>query len=351
MNHVCHEAAGLDDYLCPAFTVSDGIIRRLNHAACYIGLTEQMPVSSLLHAPEDYADYEDGCLYLSLSVGTTDYSATVCKKDGCDLFLLDHQLEQQLWTFSLVSQQLRTPLSNVMTIAEQLLKELPEGSEYAGEMRRSLNQLHRMTCNMSDAGRYSCETTAHQSTIDMAALINEVMEKVCSLAEQKSIRVLYEPLRQPVISLADAEMVERAVLNLMSNALKATPAGGSIRTGLSVRNDKLLFQVCDGGAGMDSDIRSAAFSQYLRRPSPTGFGQGLGLGLVIVRSAAIAHGGTVLLEHPQNEGMRVTVSFAIRKSSTLKFSSPVILGDYAGERDHALLELSDVLPAEAYKTE
>lgn len=352
MNHVCHEAVKLEDYICPAFTVVDGQIRELNHAACYIGLTPQMSVASLLPTPEDYAGFTDGCLYLSLSIGTTDYSAAVQKEDGYDLFLLDHELEQQLWTFSLVSQQMRAPLSEVMTAAERMLKQLPaESSELSAHMRRSLNQLHRMACNMSDAGRYSCEAPVHQSTIDMAAVVNEVMERVCTLGEQHGITVAYQPLNRNVDSLADPEKIERAVLNLMSNALKATPPGGMVQASLTHSGNRLLFRVQDGGSGMAEEIRATAFSRYRRKPSLYDAGHGLGLGLVIVRAAAIAHGGTVLLEQPQGEGIRVTVSFSVRKNTVPRLGSPLPFMDYAGGRDHALLELSDALPAKAYETE
>ncbi len=352
MNQVCNEAAKLEDYICPAFTVTDGMICQLNHAARYIGLTPQTPIASLLPTPEDYTGFTDGCLYLSLSINGIDYSAAIQKESGYDLFLLDHELEQHLWTFSLVSQQIRMPLSEIMTVTERMLKQMPEeNSEYSASLRRSLNQLHRMACNMSDAGRYACETPLHQSTVDMAAVINEVMDRVCSLGEQHGIHIVYQGLNKPVDSLADPEKIERAVLNLLSNAMKATPTGGTIQVSLTQKGNRLLLRVQDGGTGMAEDIQATAFSRYRRKPSLLDAGQGLGLGLVIVRSAAIAHGGTVLLEHPQNEGTRVTVSFAIRRDTAPRLGSPLSFMDYAGGRDHALLELSDALPVAAYETD
>ena len=77
---------------------------------------------------------------------------------------------------------------------------------------------------------------------------------------------------------------------------------------------------------------------------------GLGLGMVLIRSTAAVHGGTVLVDHPEGSGTRITVSFAIHQGeATLR--SPRMRIDYAGERDHGLIELSDVLPAHLYRSE
>jgi len=74
------------------------------------------------------------------------------------------------------------------------------------------------------------------------------------------------------------------------------------------------------------------------------------LGLSLVCSTAVAHGGTVLLDRPAGGGVRFTMSISLKRekgSEAILRNSPLPF-DYAGERDHALLELSDVLPAEAY---
>lgn len=352
MNHVCEGTVRLEEHICPAFTVTDGQIRELNHAARYIGLTPGMSISSMLNAPEEYTGFTGDYLSLSLAVEGTDYYASIEKVNGYDLFLLEHELEQQLWTYSLVSQQLRNPLSEAMLCAERMLQQLPDDTSVVSvNMRRSLNRLHRMVCNMSDAGRYCCETPLHQTMVDIAAVINEVMEKLCDLTQKQGITIQYQPLDEIVDSLGDPEKIERAILNLVSNACKATLTGGTVQVSLSRRENRLLFCIQDSGTGMAEEIRSTAFFRYRRKPSLEDAGQGLGLGMVIVRAAAAAHKGTVLLEHLKEGGTRVTVSFAIRKSVNPTLGTPLPAIDYAGGCDHTLLELSDALPASAYKSE
>ena len=67
------------------------------------------------------------------------------------------------------------------------------------------------------------------------------------------------------------------------------------------------------------------------------------------QSAAQQHAGTVLVDQPTESGTRVTLTLRIRPGSSDYVRSPILKVDYAGERDHGLLELSDVLPADLYK--
>ena len=353
MNQTTDMASRLDQYLYPAFTVKEGLILEVNHAAQYLGLMPGDPVSPLIHDSESYQALMDGCLYLSITHNHIDYSAAVIREKDNDLFVLDHDLEQQqLWTLALASQQIRSPAAEMMLGIESLMSQLPESEAnraHVANLQRSMNRLHRMLCNMSDAARYSCETPIHQQTQDMAAIINEVLEKAATLVSSKGVTLVYEPMQRNVDSLVDSEKLERAILNLISNALKATPSGGTIHVTLSLRNSRLLLTVQDSGPGIPRELRAHVFSRYLRKPSLTGSNTGLGLGLVIVRAAAAAHGGTVLVEQPKEGGTRVTVSFSIRTSTQPTLNSPLPLLDYAGGKDHALLELSDALPASVYE--
>ena len=78
---------------------------------------------------------------------------------------------------------------------------------------------------------------------------------------------------------------------------------------------------------------------------------GIGLGMVLIRSVASVHGGTVLIDQPTGEGTRITMTLQIRQATDSALRSPIMKIDYAGERDHGLIELSESLPAGLYKKE
>ena len=90
------------------------------------------------------------------------------------------------------------------------------------------------------------------------------------------------------------------------------------------------------------------FDSFLREPGILDGRCGIGLGMVLVRAAAASHGGTVLVEQT-SAATKITLSLLISQQTESTVSSPVLRVDYAGERDHRLLELSDALPADAYK--
>lgn len=71
--------------------------------------------------------------------------------------------------------------------------------------------------------------------------------------------------------------------------------------------------------------------------------------MVLIRSAATAHGGTILIEQPKEQGMRITMTMEIRQSRNSSLRSPALHVDYAGEWDHSLIELSESLPVSLYK--
>ena len=111
----------------------------------------------------------------------------------------------------------------------------------------------------------------------------------------------------------------------------------------------LQLQIQDSGSGIAQQIRSSLFHRYLRQPGIEDSRWGLGLGMVLIRSAAANHGGTVLIDSPSGTGTRVTMTLSIRQPQEATLRSPILRVDYAGERDHALIELSDCLPAQLYE--
>jgi len=270
-----------------------------------------------------------------------------------DLFLLDAPEEsEEFRSMALISMELRTSLTRLMANTESLLEQQgltgDNATPEAAKVNRNLMQLMRLVCNLSDVSRYA--ESSHMELRDVDSFLASLFEKAGTLTASRNIRLTYTGLNTSVFSLIDAEQLERAVWNLLSNAIKFTPQGGTIQASLTRQGNRLRLCVLDSGSGIAETVRGDLFRRYLRQPGIEDSRFGLGLGMTLLRTAAATHGGTVLVDRPADSGTRVTMTIAIRKNNDSILRSPVLLPDYSGGWDHGLLELSDCLPEELYRT-
>lgn len=332
----------------PGFYVEEGRITQVNAAAQGLLLEPGMDIGPLITSGlESYQNFQTGCLYVQLTLSGMAFHGCVTKDQAADVFILDADAgDTALQALSLAARELRAPLSAVMH-GVQAMRE--ENNPQAASLNRGLYQLLRLVGNMSDAGR--APGNARMETADLTAFFDELFEKTAVFAQAAGIRLEYQGLSKPVLCLADRELLERAVLNLLSNAFKFTPKGGTVRVTLFTGGTSLRLSVWDSGPGIAQEIQGNLFSRYLRQPGIEDSRFGLGLGMVLVRSAAAAHGGAVLIDQPEGWGTRVTLTIALRRETAGVLRSPIMRIDYAGERDHALTELSDCLPVSLYQKE
>ena len=354
MEQLDNIAGMLDLMVRPAFCVKDGAIVGCNHGARSCLIDIGTPIRNLLHTGlEEYSDFSDGCLYLTLNVHGQYMGASVTSQSGFHIFILEQDSDQaELSAMALAAQELREPLSSVMTVADRLFPMVCEDAAYQDQIsriNRGLYQILRTVSNMSDAARYQGEIQGLPEVRNVTAVLDEIFQASRDLIGQAGITLRFSNLSQPLYMLLDEEKLERAIHNILSNAMKFTPKGGSIDATATIRNSKLYLTVQDSGEGIDPSLRSAVHSRYLRQPGLEDGRFGIGLGMVLIRAAASVHGGTVLMEHPEQGGVRITMSLSIQQDTNGSVRSPILKVDYSGERNHALIELSDALPTELYK--
>ena len=347
----------LDLMSAPAFCVADGTVTAVNEAARRRGIAQGTAVDTLLATGrEEYSRYNGGSLYLTVLASGISCGASVSRMDSCDIFLLEQENDQaELQAMALAAQELRSPLTSVMAVADRLFpltqeEQDPALQDQVARINRGLLQMMRIICNMSDAYR-SSQDTSHMETRDIGTALEEIFLTAGPMIAHTGITLRFSGLNEPVYGLMDHGKLERAVHNILSNAVKFTPEGGTIDARLTRKDNMLHLTVEDSGTGIHKSIRGSIYERYRREPALEDSRHGIGLGMVLIRSAATAHGGTVLLEQPEGRGSRLTMTIAIRQSKTATVRSPMFEGDYAGGMDHRLLELSGCLPAQLYRKE
>lgn len=342
----------LELMLRPAFCVKDGKIAQVNQAAAVFCLCEGTDILPLIATgAEEYGAFTDGCLYLTLSVSGHILEATVLAIDDCHLFVLEQSSEKsELQALALAALELRTPLAGMSSAVNRLVSNPDANQEQLSQFNRRLYQLMRTVSNMSDAIHYCQADRVPMEYVEICSFLEELLGKAATLLQSVGIQLHYSLPNEAIYTMADQDKLERAVYNLLSNAAKHTASGGTITVQLH-RRSRLNLSVTDTGSGLDGAVKANVYDRYLRTPSLASGAEGLGLGMVLVRATALLHGGTVLIDHPEGSGTRVTMTMEIRHQKTTQVRTPTLRIDYAGERDHALQELADVLPAALYSPE
>lgn len=345
-------ATMLEWTLDPAFRVENGIIAQVNQAAAGYFLPVGDPIAPLIvSGAEEYEQFESGCLYLTLSVAGQKMGASVVRMDTCDIFRLEQDSAMpQLKAMSLAAMELRRPLVGAMAIAEQMLPQIVSQDDdqklQAAQMNRRLHQILRIVNNMSDAATYADGTACMKEYVEIGSFLEEILQKAADLAQKAELCVEYALPQEKIYTLADRQKLERAVYNMLSNAMKFAASETTVHAKLTRHNQRLYFTVTN--AHNRSIPLGNIYTRFLREPAFEDPRNGIGLGMVLVRSAAALHGGAVLVDHTA-AGMRVTMTMQITNTRNTALRSPIMQIDYSGERDHGLLELSDVLPATAYE--
>jgi len=352
MEQANHQNPLLDMMERPAFYVRDGVVVQANHPAKQRLINVGDKIDGILGIDMDaYNAYTGGYLYLTVRTADTPCGCTVTRTEDGDLFTLDLESDYtHMQALALAAQKLATPLSDAMNLADSL-QASTRTAKQAAQIRRALYQLQRIICNMSDLPRYDHRISYTPEAMDLNAVFSEIMEKIGAALDHTKYQLHYTGLMQIVMGYADREMLERAVSNLISNAIKFSPENSTITAKLTRNGNTLSFTVTDEGAGVMSSVPANLFQRYLREPSIEDGRHGIGLGLSLIRAVAANHGGTLLIDQPEGKGTRATMTMSIEQNEQNSFHTPILLptSDYAGGWDHALLELSEVLDANAYK--
>ena len=330
----------------PAFCVKDGKIVDANELALQYGIEIGDPIEKYLFEGLDtYRSFPGGCLFINVTILDLPYGATVTKLQDYDLFLLEKLSDNVRQALALAAQQLRHPLNMLFAIGEGLTYQIQ------AEIKQSVNQVHRLVCNMADLNRYDTRTALYMRPTELTELFAETVKKAAAALRVTKIRLHYTALPEIVIGMADPDMLERAILNMISNAAKFSNQGDIIEAKLTRRDDQLIFSVQDDGEGIPPDVLQTAFFRYLREPTVEDGRHGLGLGLALVSSIASCHEGSVLITQPAKGGTQVTLTITVTPCDGTLLYSPVQLptNDYASGQDHALMEFADLLPVRSYK--
>lgn len=210
---------------------------------------------------------------------------------------LDRAFQAQRRFTADASHELRRPLNVLRGDIEVALRRERSTAEYREALERSREevvQLSRLAADLlllarSDAGL----PLEHLEEVDLLPLAERVADRYRPLASQRGVRIDVRGTSSAVEG--DPNLLERVITNLVDNAVKYSPSGGSVRVTVETTALSVRLTVSDEGPGIPPQDRAQLFTRFFRGDSARTRADGSGLGLSIARAGAEAHGGTIEL--------------------------------------------------------
>ncbi|MDQ6689557.1 MAG: HAMP domain-containing histidine kinase [Gemmatimonadota bacterium] len=263
-------------------------------------ITDGRSLHRRLALSEDTTDFADLVTTLNAMIGRLETSFGALRRFTAD-----------------ASHELKTPLAVLRADVERAMTETSSRHERMVALEEALQEVRRMTdlveslltLARADEGRFDI----HREPVQLQPLVQEVYETALILGEAQGVTVNL-PFTTDVVVMADRTRLRQLFLNLVTNAIKYTPAGGKVELGLGRHPDNVTFAVRDTGIGISAADFPHVFERFWRadrvrsRMSERG---GFGLGLAIAQWIAQAHGGTLTASSRLGRGSLFTVTLPI----------------------------------------
>src|SRR5579863_4708338 len=195
-----------------------------------------------------------------------------------------------------IAHDLRTPVNNIRGEAEVALARARSAEEYREVIESSLEETVRLSDLIGDllflARSESPLTHLRRERVDVGELLGGVQEYYEASAADGGVSLTTASVGEPVIAELDRTLMQRAVGNLISNALANTPPGGAVVLGTNADFSTIRIEVSDTGIGIPAEALPRVFDRFFRVDSSRSQSSGgTGLGLAIVQSIMLLHGG------------------------------------------------------------
>lgn len=198
-----------------------------------------------------------------------------------------------------VTHELRTPLASIMGYAEFLEDQIggpttPEQQEYIRQIQHATRRLEYLLSDLLDFARIEAGTFSLRiSSADLCEKVREVFESMRPQADESQVQLRTCMCEGPLVLDMDAQRIGQVLTNLVSNALKFSPVGGTITVSAWRQGGRVRCEIQDLGPGISADEMPRLFQRFSQLEAGVRMGKGAGLGLSISKALVEAHGGTI----------------------------------------------------------
>ena len=250
---------------------------------------------------------------------------------------VSHMMTQQRLFVANASHELRTPLTNIKLRSEALLSGIDDptlAQRYLHQIDSEADRLGRLATTLLDLSRLDAAVDAqHSEEVDPLPLLQSVASAQRMRLEQRGLTFVVDlPATLPPLCIWP-EQLESILVNLLDNAGKYTPTGGTVSLSAQLNGQRLEISVADNGSGIPAEDLPHIFERFYRvdkarsrRNNPDNRSPGAGLGLSIVKTLIEQNHGEVHVQSAPGQGTCIVVDFPVgnRRLTTMGGSSSVI---------------------------
>jgi two-component system heavy metal sensor histidine kinase CusS len=220
-----------------------------------------------------------------------------------------------------IAHDLRTPVNNIRGEAEVALARARTLDEYRDVLGSCLEETVRLSDLIGDllflARAESPLTHLHRAPVNLGELLGSVREYYEASAAEGGVSLTTTVGPEPIIAELDRTLMQRAVGNLVANAVAHTPPGGSVILGVEAGDDTVRIAVADTGVGIPAEALPRIFDRFYRVDASRSHASGgTGLGLAIVQSIMVLHGGKADIASQLGQGTRVSLHLPVPAKMT-----------------------------------
>ncbi len=223
--------------------------------------------------------------------------------------------EQQKQFVSDASHELRTPLTILLGEIGVALRKQRSNQYYRQILKSNREELSRLSLLVEnllflareDQNKHNLQFAA----VDITDVISSVIAGLNSEIKKKRLKIIFKPPEESIMVRGNASLLAQLFFNLIDNAIKYTPAKGTITVSLMKKNKAVKILVKDTGMGVSPTIRERIFERFYRADSSRSLIKGWGLGLPICRAIVKRHQGNLTLHSAEGKGSTFTVSLPV----------------------------------------
>lgn len=230
---------------------------------------------------------------------------------------LDESVQRMRQFTADASHEIRTPVAVIRATAELAARRERQPEEY----RQALKTIETVAAHMTELtedllalARADGGQRMPLAPADVSALPHSMVRQNQARAAERQIALRSAAVHQPVLAMANESGLQRLLLILVDNALRHTPAGGSITVGVAEQASGITLFVEDTGPGIAADVLPHIFERFYRGDPSRASGSGFGLGLSIAQTIADAHGSKIVVDTKPGAGARFSVTLRAASS-------------------------------------